>query len=199
MIDLNDTTKLRLFLSKRQSIESDLEKLEKKGVPAGRSINIEQEERIDLRNYDSQIVRGAENMEKCYKLLYCFENDLRNKVTEMLQEKFGDHWWKNQVDPTIQKEVENRQTREKDSIMLMRSEDDSLIYTTLGELKKIILDNWPVFETVFRSKRFVEKLLMEINQYRVVVAHSAELNEKDVEQLESKIVYWNSQDPSIAI
>lgn len=128
-------------------------------------------------------------MSEYYQLLYCCENDVRKIINDVMGENFGTDWWDQKVRRNIQDDVNKRQEAEKNSVFFARV-DDPLYFTTLGELKEIISDNFEVFINHFRSKKFVEELLFQINRLRIVVDHNYMLEEMDIATLKQNVERW---------
>jgi hypothetical protein len=132
-------------------------------------------------------------MSDYYVMFYCFENTLRRLVKGTLSEKYGITWWDTKVPDTIKNEVKDRQEKEKDSVMTIRSMDDPLLYATLGELLPIIEHNWDDFSDQFRSRKGVRLILSQLNQIRAVVAHSVEIHEDEADRAKLAIKDWQKQ------
>lgn len=179
---------LDLFLCRAQRIQSDVLDLE----PLGISIeNLQKESKtVDLlQSFTEDLLRESIEMSDCYQILYCFENDIRNIINDIMKEEIGSDWWATSVRPKIKEDVERNQTAEQNSVYFSRS-DDPLYFTTLGDLKEIISDNYIHFENHFRSKPFVNELLFQINRLRVVVGHNCLLDDLDITALKQHIERW---------
>ena len=118
-----------------------------------------------------------------------FENDLREIINDVMDESFGPEWWEQKVRDSIKNDVKKRRDAEKNSVYFARV-DDPLYFTTLGELKEILSDNYEVFTNHFRSQKFVEELLFQINRLRIVVGHNCMLEEMDMTTLMQNIERW---------
>ncbi|MDE1727448.1 MAG: hypothetical protein KGH89_09350, partial [Thaumarchaeota archaeon] len=93
----------------------------------------------------------------------------------------------------IKNEVRERQQKEKDSVMAIRSLSEPLLYATLGELLPIIEHNWNDFSDQFRSKKGVKQILTQLNQIRAVVAHNVELHDDEADRAMLSIKDWQRQ------
>jgi len=92
----------------------------------------------------------------------------------------------------IRNVVKERQDKEKDSVMTIRSLDDPLIYTTLEEMLPIIESNWDDFGDLFRSKTAIKQILVQFNQSRAVAMHCAELHD-EADRMKMLIKDWQRQ------
>lgn len=184
---------LRNFGMRNFQLESDLINLENKGYEIGHLATLQKKEVVDPDLFEMDIRQSAKRMLDYFVLCYCFENTIRRMIKQTLSEKYGTDWWEKEVPDTIKNEVKNRQEKEKDSVMTIRSYDDPLLYTTLGELIPIIESNWDDFSDQLRSKKGVKQILTQLNQSRALVAHSVELTEDEADRMELAIKDWQRQ------
>jgi len=184
---------LRNFGMRNLQLEADLDELEKKGLDIGHNSTLQKKHTVDPEYFESDIRQSAKKMSDYYVLYYCLENTIRRIIKQTLSEKYRNEWWEDKVPQEIQNEVKGRQEKEKDSVMTIRSYDDPLVYTSLGELIPIIEKNWDDFSDQFRSKKGVRQILSQLNQTRAVVAHSTELHEDEAERMKLLIKDWQRQ------
>ena len=97
---------------------------------------------IDYYPQFEQSIRGeAAEMSRHYELFYCLENSVRKLITEALRENAGANWWESgKIPNNIIEAVKERIQKEIDNGVTRRSED-SIDYTTFGELSMIITTN----------------------------------------------------------
>jgi hypothetical protein len=124
-----------------------------------------------------------------YVLYYCLENTVRRLISECLTAKHGVNWWQAAVSEAIRNAVADKQQREKESVLSIRSEDP-LSYTNFGELIVIMEANWDCFSDTIRSRKSMQQTLSQFNIIRNVIAHSSELSETDVTRLKLLIQDW---------
>ena len=174
-------------------LESDLMNLEKEGHEIGHLATIQKKEIVDPELFEMDIRQTAKRMSDYFVLFYCFENTVRRMIKQTLSDKYGTDWWEQKVPDAIKNEVKDRQDKEKDSVMTIRSLDDPLLYTTLGELIPIIESNWDDFSDQLRSKKGARQILTQLNQSRAVVAHSVELTDDEADRMKLAIKDWQRQ------
>lgn len=172
------------------ALESALSKLEAQGIEIGHAKTIKKEELVDPELFERDILQSARKMADFYILYYCLENTIRRLIKDTLSEKYGKDWWSKKVPDFIRTEVAKRQESEKDSVMAIRSLDDHLSFTTLGELIPIIENNWIDFSDRLRSKKAVSQTLRQFNQTRIVIAHSCEMPADEILRLKLLIRDW---------
>ena len=179
---------LDLFLSRMQRMQNDILDLEHLGYSID---NLQRETKTleILQSFPEDLLKESMDMSDCYQILYCFENDLRKVINDVMLESIGSDWWNQCVRQSIRDDVKRNQTAEQNSVYYGRI-DDPLYFTTLGDLKEIVTENYEYFENYFRSKRFVDELLFQINRLRIVVGHNCMLENMDIETLKQNIARW---------
>lgn len=107
-----------------------------------------------------------------------FEDGIKNKVFAVLQEKFGESWWKNGVPPEIRKDAA---TAKIDA----DSDDPEHEFLHLIEYKKIISRNWDTFKSIFadphvkNNKDEQLKWFDKLNPIRNKAYHARKVTEED--------------------
>ena len=177
-----------IFLSRIKRLQNDILDLNHLGFSLENLQNESQTLAI-LQRFPENLLKESIEMSDCYQIIYCFENDLRKIINDVMEEDYGSDWWKDHVRESIKNEVQKRKTAEQNSLYFGRG-DDPLYFTTLGELKEIIMDNYENFSNHFRSKPFVEELLFQINRLRIVVGHNYMLEEMDITTLKQHVERW---------
>ncbi len=170
-------------------LEADLAALEGSGVDIGHSATIRQDELVDPDLFEADIRQSARRMAEFYVLYFSLENSIRRLISGRLAEKHGLDWWNQHVPPGVRSQVADKQKREKDSPMSIRS-DDPLTYTNFGELIDIMNANWLDFADTLRSQKAAQQILGQFNQIRNTIAHSVELSEDEVLRFQLLIRDW---------
>lgn len=175
-------------------LESDLESVERKFdiqlKPKSNEITATEIEQAYFPQFEKALREEAAAMARSYELFYCLEKTIRLQISEMLEEKHGDGWWKDPVVPQhIVGEVKKRIQRERESGITPRSTDE-LDYTNFGELGEIIKANWPLFASVFNNLKAVEKIMFNLNTLRNPIAHCSMLAEDEKLRLELSLRDW---------
>ena len=141
--------------------------------------------------FDSVHRSQAKQMSKHYELFFCLEITIRELVANSIEdiENTTDWWQTTRVPENIKKEVEIRISKEVDSAVTKRSNNE-LDYTTFGELSQIITFNWDIFGSIFTSKKAVEKVMTSLNTLRGPIAHCSMLSEDEILRLKLTIRDW---------
>ncbi len=187
MNDINE--KLQHFAFKNLMLETELDKLEKSGYDIQHIDTIHKNDIVDTDYFEYQILASARKMARFYVYYYAFENSIRSLISGRLEEKYGINWWEMKAPPGVKKNVEENQTKEKETAMAIRS-DDPLDYTNFGELIDIINFNWDDFSDTIRSKKAMESVISQFGKIRNVIAHSCELEDDDILRLKLLVKDW---------
>lgn len=185
----NFSDSLKIFGMQNLMLEADLARLERSGVNLGHSSNLKQDDIVDTELFEADIISQARLMADFYVLYYSLENTIRRLISGRLQEKYGLNWWENKVPNGVKNGVLDKQKKEKDTPMSIRS-DDPLCYTNFGELIDILNANWSDFSDTIRSQRAMQQVLMQFNSIRNVIAHSNDLSEDEITRLKLLIKDW---------
>lgn len=183
---------IRAFGMSGHQLTADMKDIEEKfGVALGHSQGIRK--RRQLENYDQfdrDVRAEASLMSEYYEIFYCLEKSIRGLVTDVLEEAEGAEWWKSaRVLPALRTVVADREQKELDSGVSTRSEAP-IDYTTFGELSELIVSNWDLFETIFSTKKAVQRIMSQLNMLRAPIAHCCKLSEDEVLRLELAVKDW---------
>ncbi len=181
--------KLQLFSMKNLIIEKELEKLENSGIDINHVKSVKNEAVVDIDLFEYEILKAARKMADFYVLYYSLENSIRRLISGRLLEKYGMNWWDTKVPDGVKNNVKDKQEKEKDTVMSIRS-DDPLSYTNFGELIDIFNRNWNDFSDTIRSQKSMQAVLGQFNQLRNVIAHSCELNDDEISRFKLLIKDW---------
>lgn len=180
---------LKIFGMQNLMLEADLAQLEKDGIELGHSECLKKDVVVDTELFEGDIISKAKIMADFYVLYYSLENTIRRLISGRLQEKHGLDWWENKVPNGVKNGVAEKQKKEKDTPMSIRS-DDPLCYTNFGELIDILNANWSDFSDTIRSQRAMQQVLTQFNLIRNVIAHSNDLSEDEISRLKLLIKDW---------
>jgi hypothetical protein len=180
---------LKLFGMQNLILETELQKLEGRGIQIEHTRTIVKAQVVDVDLFESDILQEARKMADFYVIYYSVENSIRRLISERLEEKHGPGWWSAKVPPGVQTEVGKKQKEERDTAMSIRSEDP-LSYTNFGELIAIFEANWADFSDTLRSDKAVRQILSQFNKVRNLVAHSCALNEDEITRFKLLVKDW---------
>lgn len=184
---------IKLFGITNQMLELDLNRIEKKfDLDLGRVKTKADADNIYYPQFELEIRKEAKKMARNYEIFYCLEKSIRNLINTVLETEFGDDWWEapKVVPENVKIEVKKRIKNEIDSAVTLRS-DNSIDFTTFGELGEIVKSNWIIFSGIgFKSVKAFEGVMSKLNTIRGPIAHCSELAEDEELRLQLTIRDW---------
>lgn len=130
------------------------------------------------KHFDDCLKAEAAQMMEYYQMFYCLEKSIRALISSTMQKQYGSNWYE-KLDYKTKQNIERNLDFEFQTPHAKRSEE-KIDYTTFGDLKNIILNNWEIFEQHFsRSKFVVGDVLNKLNRIRGPIAHCTQLSEKE--------------------
>ena len=140
--------------------------------------------------FEESVRAEASLMSQHYELFYCLEKSIRKLLSETLNDSDGANWWESgRIPEKIRSDVKAREQKEVDNGVTRRS-DESIDYTTFGELSVIITSNWDLFAAIFNSRRAVERVMSSLNLLRGPIAHCCPVTEDEVDRLHLTVKDW---------
>lgn len=180
---------LRNFGMRNLMLEADLEKLEKGGIDIGHTSAMKRDPIVDTELFEASILADARRMADFYVLYFSLENTIRKLIDGRLSEKYGLDWWDKKVPAGVRTAVQEKQKKERETPMSIRSEDP-LSYTNFGELIDILNANWGDFADTIRSPKAMQTTLTQFNLIRNIIAHSAILHDDEIARFKLLIKDW---------
>lgn len=149
--------------------------------------------RLGIELLDEEAVQGTRAMAVVYAAIAAFEVSARKLVAAVLLEAVGEKWWEQGVSENIRRRAESRRTEEQKVKWHGQRGDSLLDYTDLGDLAKIIRNNWQHFEPHLRSLEWASAILDVVERSRNVIMHSSPLSREDIERVGINIRDWVKQ------
>jgi hypothetical protein len=128
-----------------------------------------------------------------YAAIAAFENSVRALVTKTLIERFKEQWWDQGVTANIRDRAQKRMEDERTAKWHAQRGQDPINYTTFGDLKNIMQNNWDAFEDLIGTLQWVSGIFDVIERSRNVIMHSGNLEPEDIERLGVNIRDWVKQ------
>lgn len=148
---------------------------------------------ISIEDFSSTIRLSAIKMAEVYTAFFCFENSVRELISERLKERVGVDWWTKCVSSPIKKEVERRKGKDKENKWHAPRATQEIAYTDFSDMANIICNNWPHFEDLFPSQDWVKNRIGDLGQSRNAIAHNNALEERDVQRIQMYLADWIKQ------
>lgn len=150
----------------------------------------------DFEAYFSANLRErAQRMTYAYCLFFCFENAVRELVSQRLAERKGDTWWTSSVPAKVQQRVQNKKQEIEENKWHESAIGADVNHTLFGDLASIIIAQWQEFEELFPDQQWVQVRLNELERSRNVIAHGNVLPDSEIERLEQYLKDWVRQVP----
>jgi hypothetical protein len=150
----------------------------------------------EYSQYFSRELRDrAVRMTYVYGLFFCFENSVRDLVSQRLLERKGSNWWDACVPENVKKRVEQKKTDILDNAWHQSVIAEDIDHTLFGDLGSIIVKEWQEFEELFPNQHWVKQRLDELERSRNIIAHGNVLPDAEIERLEQYLDDWLRQVP----
>jgi hypothetical protein len=133
------------------------------------------------------IISGIESelpkMMQAYGLLASLENRLRFFIVSYLEKNKGPNWWDRCISKAVKDNIERNKNHPLTGWHIELPKHD-IQYTAFSDLANIIINNWDVFEQVFKNQSHVKTYLESIEIPRNTIAHSNVLSKDMMQELE---------------
>jgi hypothetical protein len=172
------------------------EALDGQGRKNRRLLNIADEDiakAISLDVLDDLHVANARANAVVYTAIAAFENSVRTLVVKTLMEKFKEEWWEKGASNGIRERAQKRLEDEQLVRWHAQRGQDPINYTTFGDLKNVMQNNWDAFEDLIGSLPWASGIFDVVERSRNVIMHSGMLEREDIERLGVNIRDWVKQ------
>jgi hypothetical protein len=129
-------------------------------------------------------------MARLYAVLHCFENAVRALIRETLEEKEGVDWVE-KLPKKVKDFASSRQTTAFADSWLEGEKADVLGFVDFGHLASIIIEMWPLFESIVPSQHWLKQRMDELEKVRNFIAHNRMLLPSEFQRLYLYIADWN--------
>lgn len=148
---------------------------------------------LSLDVLDDFHISNAKATAVVYTAIAAFENSVRALVVKTLVDKFQEEWWAKGAANGIRERAQKRMEDEQVAKWHSRRGQDPINYTTFGDLKSIMQNNWDAFEDLIGSLAWASGIFDVIERSRNVIMHSGMLEREDIERLGMNIRDWVKQ------
>jgi phage gpG-like protein len=172
------------------------EALDREGRVSKRILQMSDEDiarSLSIELLDDVHVANAHATAIVYAAIAAFENGVRALVRKTLIEKYKEDWWNNGVSSGIRERAQKRMEDEQTAKWHTQRGQDPINYTTFGDLKNIMQNNWDSFEDLVGSLQWASAIFDVIERSRNVIMHSGSLAAEDIERLGVNIRDWVKQ------
>ena len=140
-------------------------------------------------------IRGASlEMQRVYRLLYVFENLVRQFIDQrFVEEDKTPNWWDTRASNDMKKKFDDRKQRESKNNWHPGRNHHPLYYVDFGDLALLIITHWTVFKDFLPSQAWIASRIQETERSRNVIAHTNRLPEEEADRLERHLRDWIAQ------
>jgi hypothetical protein len=180
-----DDSRLALFLMLGQTAERAKRGLLDVAPPEPLSVSTS----LDLSELIPSDVRRANSAANAYRLIFVFENYLRDIIRKVLQEAGADCWVK-LVPKDVQDEVASvKASDENKSWMALENRDDYSLLT-YPQILRIIDTCWKEqFQELLRDKQLVQQARV-IGHLRNTICHMSPITDEELERIRQTMRDW---------
>ena len=184
---------LQSYLFRGLMFEAESEGFRAAGLRVGADLAASERSLLDatLAPFSIELRNDALRMMRIYALLYCFENAVRQLITERLQERHGTDWWEKKVTTKVKDFAKNRQEAAAKESWLEGERKEIIGFIDFGNLADIMTANWPDFEDLIPSQHWLKQRLDELEKARNFIAHNRLLSGAEFDRIEMYVGDWN--------
>ena len=148
----------------------------------------------DLFAAVSGTVRGASiQMQRCYRLLFVFENLVREFIVDRFSEADGGQWFDRRATAAMKKRYEERKGAEEKNQWHTGRNTHPIYYLDFGDLGLLIINHWDDFRDLLPNQAWLQSRIQEAERTRNVIAHTNTLAPEEVDRLEMYLRDWVKQ------
>jgi hypothetical protein len=123
-------------------------------------------------------------MQRWFRILYVFENLVREFLVKRFTELDGDGWFDKRATAGMTKKVGDRKAKEASNQWHTGRNEGQIYYLDFGDLSLLIINHWADFKDFFDSQAWVVSRLSEAERTRNVIAHTNVLAAEEGARLE---------------
>ncbi len=183
---------VRDFLFRGLMFESEAEKFRRAGIQIGADSTEAEESLLKEALAPFSVARrnNALEMARLFAVLFCFENEIRDFIRDVLEETEGQDWLE-KLPPKVKEHAESRRdTAQKDS-WLEGEKADLLGFVDFGQLAQIIITKWDYFKDIVPTQHWLKQRMDELEKSRNFIAHNRMLLPSEFQRLYMYIADWN--------
>jgi len=141
-----------------------------------------------------KIRSGSLQMQKYFRLLYVFENLVREFIDTTFKDAGdGDNWFDKRGTSDMKKKVADRKKSEQNNQWHVGRNEHPLYYLDFSDLTLLIINHWILFKDFFPDQGWVSSRIKESERTRNVIAHTNDLAAEEGARLEIHLRDWINQ------
>ncbi len=140
-----------------------------------------------------KIRASSKAMQANYRVLYAFENSIRELLISVFTEADGADWFDKRTNVDMKKKFESRRKSEETNMWHCGRHCHPLYYLDFADLALLITNHWELFKALFPDQGWVNSRIKETERTRNVIAHTNELPSTEGARMEMHLRDWISQ------
>lgn len=132
-------------------------------------------------------------MRRYYRILFVFENAVREFLINTFEEEDGENWFDSRSSRDMRDKFEKRKEQEKKNEWHTGRNKHPIYYLDFGDLALLIKNHWKLFEDFFPDQAWIESRISDTERTRNIIAHTNELSAEEGVRLEMHLRDWISQ------
>lgn len=144
----------------------------------------------ELRDQDlfapiPESIRGSSlQMQRWYRLLFVFENLVRDFIVTRFTELDGEQWFEKRASVAMKKKIEDRKQKEEKNAWHIGRNRQPIYYLDFGDLALLITNHWDVFKDFIDNQAWIVSRIQDAERTRNVIAHTNLLSSEEGQRLE---------------
>lgn len=140
-----------------------------------------------------KIRHGSLQMQRYYRMLYIFENLVREYINNTFTEIDGENWFETRSNRDMKTKLTKRKSDEEKNQWHTGRNEHPLFYMDFGDLALLIINHWSVFSDFFPDQAWVTSRIKDTERTRNVIAHTNELPAEEGARMEMHLRDWIQQ------
>ncbi len=185
---------LREWLFRALATEELVDRLEAEGLSVRDAVDARAVQRVlPIDDFSRSIRQAAMSALPAYLAFFCLENSVRELINDRLAEVHGPDWWDALASSSLRKKVEDRRAKEGVNRWHVQRGAHAINYTDFGDLRSLLQNHWTDFEDLFPDQNWILSRIGELELSRNVIAHSNELDDRELSRLRLYLQDWVKQ------
>lgn len=183
---------VRDFLFRGLMFEAESDRFRRAGIQIGAGSTEAEESLLKEALAPFSIARrnSALEMARLSAVLFCFENEIRDFIRDVLNEAEGQDWL-DKLPPKIKEHAESRRDAALKDSWLEGEKADLLGFVDFGQLAQIIIVKWDYFKDIVPTQHWLKQRMDELEKSRNFIAHNRMLLPSEFQRLYMYIADWN--------
>lgn len=188
------TMQLNDFMLRGLFAKHCVRELEARGLLRTPAVTAEEREEQDLfAPVPERIRAGSIRMQRYYRLLYVFENLVRDFIVKRFTEVDDEEWFDKRASTAMKQKVEDRKNKAAKNQWHVGRKDHPIYYLDFGDLGLLIQNHWAEFKDFLDNQTWIQGRIQDVELSRNVIAHTNELVPEEGDRIQMYLRDWLKQ------